>query len=124
LEDSTLPYRTLVVNLPHLTNEAAAVGLFWENVKPLVSEFVFGVDGVVVQLEEAPTSYGAKPDGIWGRRVHVEFKSGGMMKKCPGGLSARALLYHDPEIFAIGSADDGKGSELVLRQHESQLRTV
>jgi hypothetical protein len=87
-----------------MRSEAVAGFFFVENVKPLVSAFVFEVDGVGVQLEEAPTSYGAKPDdSIWGRRVHVEFKS------------ARALLHHHvPEIFAIGSANDRKGSELVL----------
>jgi hypothetical protein len=87
----------------HLTNEAAvaraAVGFFWENVS-------------------------AKADCNWGRRVHVEFNSGGMIKKCPGGLSARALLYHGPEILAIGSANDGKGSGLVLRQHERGGRSI
>lgn len=108
-----LTQQSLVVNLPNLTNEAAAVFFFVENVKPLVSEFVFDVDGVGVQLEEAPTNYGAKPDdSIWGRRVHVEFKS------------ARALLHHAPESFAIGSANDGKGSELVLRQHERGERSI
>ena len=94
----------------YLINEAAAVEFFWENAGPLVLEFIFDVDGVGVQLEEAPTSYGSKPDGIWGRQVHVEFKSGATTKECPG-LSARALLHHVHEIFSIGSAtlNDGKG---------------
>ena len=55
-----------MVNLPHLTNEGAAVGFFWENVEALVSEFGFEVDGVVVQLEDASTSSSAMPDGIGG----------------------------------------------------------
>jgi hypothetical protein len=84
--------------------------------KPLVSAFVSDVDGRAhwhaIQLEEAPASHGAKPDAIWGTRVHVEFKS------------ARALLHHAPEIFNIGRANNGKGSVLVLGQHETDARSI
>ena len=41
-----LTRQELAVSLPHLTNEAAAVGFFRENVRLMVSEFVFEVDGV------------------------------------------------------------------------------
>jgi hypothetical protein len=104
--------RQSLVNPPNLTNGPTAVGFFWEHVKPLVSEFVFDVDGVAIQLEEADASHGAKPDGIWGTRVHVEFKS------------ARALLHHASEIFAIGRANNGKGSALELRQLETGARSI
>jgi hypothetical protein len=57
----------LVVLNPNLTSEAAAIGFFWMNIVPLVTDFVYDVGGgVAVHLEEAPTAYGAKPDGIWG----------------------------------------------------------
>ena len=96
----------LAVNLPNLTNETTANFFFAGNhVVPLVTDFVFNMDGVPVQLEEAPMTHGAKPDGIWGCGVHVEF------------LSPRALLNHVPEIFALGRANgNGKGSALVLRE--------
>ena len=61
----------------HLTNEAAAVGFFWENARPFLAiEFVFDVDGVAAQLEEVLTSYGAKPDGIWGGKSTLSSSPG------------------------------------------------
>ncbi len=103
----------LAVNLPNLTNETTANFFFAGNhVVPLVTDFVFNMDGVPVQLEEAPMTHGAKPDGIWGCGVHVEF------------LSPRALLNHVPEIFALGRANYGKGSALVFREQERDGRSI
>ena len=56
----------LAGNRPNLMDEATASAFFLENVKPLVSEFVLEVNHTPVQMQEAPTRYGAKPDGIWG----------------------------------------------------------
>ena len=107
-----LAQETLVNTAANLTNEATARFFFVEHVKPLVSAFVFDVDGVGVQLEEAPTSYGAKPDGILGGRVHIEFKS------------ARTLLHHAPEILDMGKANGGRGSAMVLGSQETDGRSI
>ena len=79
---------------------------------PLVTDFVFDVDGIAIQLEETPTSYGAKPDDILGGRVHVEFKS------------ARALLHHVGEISELGRANNGRGSALILRPRGEDGRSI
>lgn len=103
-----LDRQSLAGSLPNLTGETASAAryFFVTNVAPLIRDFVFDVDHTVIELEKAPTGY------IWGRRVHVEFKS------------PRALLRHAPEIFNLGKANGGKGSALVLGQRETGGRSL
>lgn len=100
-----------MVNLPNLTNEAVSVFFFVENVKPSVSEFTFEVDRTCWSLEfnwkSLPVTVPTMPDGIWGRRVYVEFKSGDM-EQLPGGQSARALLQRALEILPSAAQTMGK----------------
>lgn len=96
----------------NLTNEAAAREFFTTNIAPLVEDFVYEVDDNSIHLEQAPTNYDAKPDPIWGERVHVEFKS------------ARALFRHAFEISNMAKANGGKGSPLVLGQLERDGRFI
>jgi hypothetical protein len=58
--------RSLEIHLPNLTNEATASRFFLMHVMPLAQEFAFELDGALIELEEAPQSYGAISDGIWG----------------------------------------------------------
>ena len=107
-----LTQASLVDNLPRLTNETTSILFFARDIEPLVSDFVLEVDHVGVQLEQADTSFGARPDSIWGGRVHVEFKS------------PRALLHHAPEILAIARANNGNGSPLELGPAERDGRSI
>jgi hypothetical protein len=102
----------LARRLPNLTDESTASNFFVSHVETLVSCFVLEVDDVGVQLEGAPLEYGAKPDGIWGGCVHVEFKS------------ARVLLDHAVEILNIANANNGSGSALGLGSHETNGRSI
>lgn len=51
---------------PHMKNEATAAGFFWENIKPLVTDFVREVNNRAIYLLGADTAFGARPDDIWG----------------------------------------------------------
>ena len=97
---------------PHLRDKTMAAGFFWENIKPVVTDFVTEVDGRVVFLSGADTTFGARPDAIWGERVHVEFKS------------PRVFLHYMDEISAIGRANNGNGTRLVLRANETGARSI
>jgi hypothetical protein len=95
-----------------LADETTANFFFVMNVVPLVSRFVREVDGAGARLVGAALEYGARPDAIWGGRVHVEVKS------------ARVLLHHATEILDIAKANDGSGSALELSSHETDARST
>jgi hypothetical protein len=107
-----LTQRSLAVSRPNLTNEATTIFFFAGNVVPLVTDFVFDVDGFGIQLEETPTSYGAKPDVILGGaspcRDHVRQ---GITSSCR-------------EISELGRANNGRGSALILRPRGEDGRPI